>query len=121
MGDGIHHRHGSARRSVRACILHLGAILFTGTIPPVEVPERANNDRFVHAVRRDVHLLLVSASLFSSCYQSQQHTNTPETSTWNSYFGSYLQVVNRLDITTANYVLNAFSLTSFIFSPIFGL
>ncbi|CDM29988.1 hypothetical protein DTO013E5_8310 [Penicillium roqueforti] len=41
--------------------------------------------------------------------------------TWNSYFGSYLQVVNRLDITTANYVLNAFSLTSFIFSPIFGL
>ncbi|CAI7639978.1 unnamed protein product [Penicillium glandicola] len=41
--------------------------------------------------------------------------------TWNGYFGSYLQVVNRLDITTANYVLNAFSLTSFIFSPIFGL
>ncbi|OQE06655.1 hypothetical protein PENVUL_c017G06010 [Penicillium vulpinum] len=41
--------------------------------------------------------------------------------TWNSYFGSYLQVVNRLDIMTANYVLNAFSLTSFIFSPIFGL
>ncbi|KAJ5359847.1 Major facilitator superfamily domain general substrate transporter [Penicillium concentricum] len=41
--------------------------------------------------------------------------------TWNNYFGSYLQVVNRLDITTANYVLNAFSLTSFIFSPIFGL
>ncbi|KAJ5419886.1 uncharacterized protein N7487_003436 [Penicillium crustosum] len=41
--------------------------------------------------------------------------------TWNSYFSSYLQVVNRLDITTANYVLNAFSLTSFIFSPIFGL
>ncbi|KAJ6022720.1 hypothetical protein N7499_008035 [Penicillium canescens] len=43
------------------------------------------------------------------------------TYTWNTYFGSYLQVVNRLDITTANYVLNAYSLTSFIFSPIFGL
>ncbi|KAE8139836.1 major facilitator superfamily domain-containing protein [Aspergillus pseudotamarii] len=41
--------------------------------------------------------------------------------TWNSYFSSYLQVVHRLDITTANYVLNAFSLTSYIFSPIFGL
>ncbi|KAJ6190075.1 hypothetical protein N7519_000096 [Penicillium mononematosum] len=40
---------------------------------------------------------------------------------WNSYFSSYLQVVNRLDITSANYVLNAFSLTSYIFSPIFGL
>ncbi|OQD89626.1 hypothetical protein PENANT_c002G09136 [Penicillium antarcticum] len=43
------------------------------------------------------------------------------TFTWNTYFSSYLQVVNRLDITTANYVLNAYSLTSFIFSPIFGL
>lgn len=42
-------------------------------------------------------------------------------STWNAYFSSYLQVVNRLDLTTANYVLNAYSLTSFIFSPVFGL
>ncbi|KAJ5772783.1 Major facilitator superfamily domain general substrate transporter [Penicillium paradoxum] len=41
--------------------------------------------------------------------------------TWNSYFGSYLQVVNRLDIVTSGYVLNSFSLTSYIFSPIFGL
>ncbi|CAG7930650.1 unnamed protein product [Penicillium olsonii] len=40
---------------------------------------------------------------------------------WNSYFGSYLQVVHRLDIVTANYVLNTLSLTSFIFSPIFGV
>ncbi|KAJ5129170.1 Major facilitator superfamily domain general substrate transporter [Penicillium bovifimosum] len=40
---------------------------------------------------------------------------------WNSYFGSYLQVVNRLDITTAGYVLNSFSLTAFIFNPIIGL
>ncbi|CAG8128411.1 unnamed protein product [Penicillium salamii] len=40
---------------------------------------------------------------------------------WNSYFSSYLQVVHRLDIVTANYVLNTFSLTSFIFSPIFGV
>ncbi|EGY22015.1 siderophore iron transporter mirB [Verticillium dahliae VdLs.17] len=40
---------------------------------------------------------------------------------WNTYFGSYLQVVHRLDITTANYVLNAFSLASAIFSPVFGL
>lgn len=42
-------------------------------------------------------------------------------SCWNSYFSSYLQVVHRLDIVTANYVLNTFSLTSFIFSPIFGV
>ncbi|KAF9892060.1 hypothetical protein FE257_002466 [Aspergillus nanangensis] len=40
---------------------------------------------------------------------------------WNGYFSSYLQVVHRLDITTANYVLNSYSLTSSIFSPIFGL
>ncbi|KAJ5549709.1 Major facilitator superfamily domain general substrate transporter [Penicillium sp. DV-2018c] len=40
---------------------------------------------------------------------------------WNSYFGSYLQVVHRLDIETAGYVLNSFSLTAFIFNPIFGL
>ncbi|KAH7131087.1 siderophore iron transporter mirB [Dactylonectria macrodidyma] len=39
---------------------------------------------------------------------------------WNAYFGSYLQVVHRLDITSANYVLNAFSLTSAIFGPIIG-
>ena len=42
-------------------------------------------------------------------------------SSWNSYFGSYLQVVHRLDITSAGYVLNAFSLTSYIFSPLFGV
>lgn len=42
-------------------------------------------------------------------------------SVWNAYFGSYLQVVNRLTITTAGYVLNCYTLTSAIFSPIFGL
>ncbi|KAL4890283.1 major facilitator superfamily domain-containing protein [Aspergillus ambiguus] len=40
---------------------------------------------------------------------------------WNAYFSSYLQVVHRLDITTANYVLNAYSLTSAVFSPLIGL
>ncbi|PVI01015.1 putative transporter [Periconia macrospinosa] len=40
---------------------------------------------------------------------------------WNAYFGSYLQVVHRLSITNANYVLNAFSLTSSVFGPLFGL
>ncbi|OQE26842.1 hypothetical protein PENSTE_c005G08780 [Penicillium steckii] len=40
---------------------------------------------------------------------------------WNAYLSSYLQVVNRLDIPSANYVVSAISLTSFIFSPIFGL
>ncbi|KIV92102.1 hypothetical protein PV10_06568 [Exophiala mesophila] len=40
---------------------------------------------------------------------------------WNAYFGSYLQVVHRLDITTAGYVLNSFSLTSSIISPFVGL
>lgn len=77
MGDWIHHRDGSPGGSVRARILHMGALLFTSTIPPVEVSERANNDRLMYAVRRDVHLLLVKASLFSAVYhQSQQHTNT---------------------------------------------
>lgn len=40
---------------------------------------------------------------------------------WNAYYGTYLQVVHRLDIVNANYVLNAFSLTSAVFGPIFGL
>ncbi|KAH7010234.1 putative transporter [Ilyonectria destructans] len=39
---------------------------------------------------------------------------------WNAHFGSYLQVVHRLSITSANYVLNSFALTSGILSPLFG-
>ncbi|CAI7663836.1 unnamed protein product [Penicillium manginii] len=39
---------------------------------------------------------------------------------WNAYLSSYLQVVNRLSIETANYVVSAMSLTSFILSPIIG-
>ncbi|GES66001.1 siderophore iron transporter mirB [Aspergillus terreus] len=52
---------------------------------------------------------LLYGVMFASCF------------TWNGYFGSYLQVVHRLNITTANYVLNSFSLTSAIFSPLIGL
>ncbi|RYP93453.1 hypothetical protein DL770_000496 [Monosporascus sp. CRB-9-2] len=40
---------------------------------------------------------------------------------WNSYFSSYLQVVHRLSITTANYVLNSYSLTSAFISPFVGM
>merc|ERR1712000_306153 len=40
------------------------------------------------------------------------------TFTWNAYFGSYLQVVNRQSITNANYILNAYSLTSSVFAPL---
>ncbi|KFA69861.1 hypothetical protein S40285_08422 [Stachybotrys chlorohalonatus IBT 40285] len=40
---------------------------------------------------------------------------------WNGYYGSYLQVVHRLSITNANYVLNAYSLTSTVFAPIIGV
>ncbi|KAM4065834.1 major facilitator superfamily protein [Hirsutella rhossiliensis] len=39
---------------------------------------------------------------------------------WNGYFGSYLQVVHRQSITNANYILNAYSLTSTVFAPIIG-
>ncbi|RDW81286.1 uncharacterized protein DSM5745_04843 [Aspergillus mulundensis] len=42
------------------------------------------------------------------------------TFTWNGYYGSYLQVVHRLSITNANYVLNAYSLTSTVFAPLIG-
>lgn len=122
LGERIHHRDGSPRRSMRASVLPLGAILGPGAVPSMEVSERTNNDRLMLAVRRDVYFLLVSASGFSYSLSKYMRTNIAfQTSTWNSYFGSYLQVVNRLDITTANYVLNAFSLTSYIFSPIFGL
>ncbi|USP81792.1 siderophore transporter [Curvularia clavata] len=37
---------------------------------------------------------------------------------WNGYFNSYLLVVHRQSITNAGYILNAFSLTSSVFSPI---
>ncbi|CAG7565208.1 unnamed protein product [Fusarium equiseti] len=42
------------------------------------------------------------------------------TFSWNAYFGSYLQVVNRLSISNANYVLNAYSLTSSVIAPFVG-
>ncbi|KAF1831752.1 MFS general substrate transporter [Decorospora gaudefroyi] len=37
---------------------------------------------------------------------------------WNGYFYSYLLVVHRQTIVNANYILNAFSLTSSVFSPL---
>lgn len=63
MGDGVHHRNGSHWRSMHSRILRLGAVR-TGAIPSVEISETANNDRLMHAVPRDVHLHLVSISLF---------------------------------------------------------
>ncbi|KAI9368020.1 major facilitator superfamily domain-containing protein [Aspergillus egyptiacus] len=39
---------------------------------------------------------------------------------WNSYYGSYLQVVHRQPITDANYILNSYSLTSTVFAPLIG-
>ncbi|KAL5342240.1 major facilitator superfamily domain-containing protein [Aspergillus crustosus] len=39
---------------------------------------------------------------------------------WNSYYGSYLQVVHRQPMTDANYILNAYSLTSTVFAPLIG-
>ncbi|KAL4916481.1 major facilitator superfamily domain-containing protein [Aspergillus aurantiobrunneus] len=56
-----------------------------------------------------IGLCMLYGVMFASCFSR------------NSYFSSYLQVVHRLDITTANYVLNAYSLTSFIFSPLIRL
>lgn len=38
--------------------------------------------------------------------------------TWNGFYNSYLQVVHRQSIVNANYILNAFSLTSSVFSPL---
>ncbi|KAK5065001.1 hypothetical protein LTR84_000836 [Exophiala bonariae] len=40
---------------------------------------------------------------------------------WDTYYGSYLQVVHGLDITISGYVLNSFSLTSAFFMPLTGL
>ncbi|CAG9987036.1 unnamed protein product [Clonostachys byssicola] len=36
---------------------------------------------------------------------------------WNGYYSSYLQVVHGLSISISNYVLNAYSLTSYFCSP----
>jgi hypothetical protein len=40
---------------------------------------------------------------------------------WNAYFNSYLQVVHRLSIQNAGYILNSFSLTSSVFGPLIGM
>lgn len=42
-------------------------------------------------------------------------------SVWDTYYGSYLQVVNNLSITYSNYVLNAYSLTSYFTGPFVAL
>ncbi|KAL7625268.1 hypothetical protein AAE478_004484 [Parahypoxylon ruwenzoriense] len=40
---------------------------------------------------------------------------------WDAYYSSYLQVVHGLSITIANYVLNAYSLTSYFTGPFVAL
>ncbi|ODA78026.1 hypothetical protein RJ55_06629 [Drechmeria coniospora] len=40
---------------------------------------------------------------------------------WDTYYGSYLQVVHDLSISTSGYTLNAYSLTSTVLSPFVGL
>ncbi|CAK7275582.1 hypothetical protein SEPCBS57363_006775 [Sporothrix epigloea] len=40
---------------------------------------------------------------------------------WDTYYGSYLQVVNNQSITTSNYILNGFSLGAAFLSPFIGL
>ena len=40
------------------------------------------------------------------------------TFTWNSYLYSFVQVVHLLDIKTANYVVNSYSLTSTVIAPL---
>ncbi|KAK8103183.1 major facilitator superfamily transporter [Apiospora sp. TS-2023a] len=40
---------------------------------------------------------------------------------WDAYYGSYLQVVNDLSISISNYVLNAYSLTSYFTGPFIAL
>ncbi|KAM5347879.1 hypothetical protein ACJ41O_007703 [Fusarium nematophilum] len=40
---------------------------------------------------------------------------------WDTYYGSYLQVVHGLSISVSGYTLNAFSVTSTILAPFIGL
>lgn len=40
---------------------------------------------------------------------------------WDTYYGSYLQVVNNQSITTSGYILNAFSLGAAFLSPFIGM
>lgn len=42
-------------------------------------------------------------------------------SCWDTYYYSYLQVVNQQSITAAGYILNAFSLMSAFIGPFVGL
>jgi hypothetical protein len=42
-------------------------------------------------------------------------------SCWDTYYYSYLQVVNEQSITNAGYILNSFSLMSAFIAPFTGL
>lgn len=44
-----------------------------------------------------------------------------ETSCWDTYYSSYLQVVHRLSIANSGYILNSYSLMSSFLSPFVGV
>lgn len=60
MGLGLYHRNGSTGSVLYPGILHLGAILLTSAVLALEVSQRADNHRLMHAIRRDVPVHLVS-------------------------------------------------------------
>ena len=62
----------------------------------------------------------MNARLLRYLIHGPAYTNTVN-SIWDAYYCSYLQVVNGLSITIANYVLNAYSLTSYFPGPFVAL
>lgn len=81
----------------------------------MELSAGKNNRGFLHTILRDVRLNFVSVHAFLSTGMLIL------SSSWNAYFRSYLQVVNGLSVTTADYTLNTYSLSAAFVAPIIGV
>ena len=114
MENWLHHRDAGSRNHFLPDLLPLRALRRPSPVPEVGIPLGTDHYRLLHLVCRHVCLDLVS---FPVTYSLSSQLLTIATSCWNSYMNSYLQVVYRLNISNAGYVLNSLSLTSAIFSP----
>jgi len=115
LGFCIRHRHGGHRRRLRSIVRRLGVQVFTSAIPPMALSQRSLDHWVLPTVRHHVYVILVSLEvprrlriLLTICR------------CWNGYFGNYLQVVHRLSITTAGYVLGSYGLGAAVMNPIIG-
>lgn len=81
----------------------------------MDVSAGKDNRRLLHTVLCDVRFHFVSIQAFEAI------SMLILLSSWNAYFRSYLQVVNGLSVTNADYTLNTYSLSAAFVAPIIGV